>query len=101
MISSSVTEIDGWSFACCPGLTEITIPASVKILAGHSFEDNPTLEKVVFEGNVENMSPDYSTFQNCPSLASIVVPANMASAYKKKIHKEYHELIREGYIRSF
>ena len=70
-LPSTLQEISNAAFRQTT-ITEITIPASVKIIQGSAFYGCTKLTKVVFEG--EEMDELHGCFQNCINLKSIKLP---------------------------
>ncbi len=74
-IASTVQTIGIDSFKNCLGLTEVTIPGSVKTVGG--FTGCSNLQSVVLCDGVIQLS-DY-VFENCASLTSIITPSTLSS----------------------
>ena len=70
-LPSTLTEIANSAFRETP-ITEIIIPASVKIIQGSAFYGCKNLANVVFEG--DSMDELHGCFQKCTSLKSFIFP---------------------------
>ena len=66
IIPNSVTNIDTGAFAGCTSLQSIIIPNSVTSITSTAFANCTSLETVTFEGDVENIRIDYSSFAGTP-----------------------------------
>ena len=86
-LAGSITipnEIDGKivktiaddAFAKCTGITEVTIPSSVKELGARAFENCTVLSKVNL-GNIESIK--YDVFKGCTALTEITIPKTLKS----------------------
>lgn len=73
-LPSTLTEISNSAFRETP-ITEIIIPASVKIVQGSAFYGCKNLTKVVFESNA--MEEVHGCFQKCVSLKSVKFPGRV------------------------
>lgn len=71
---------DIWEKTGCDIIKSITIPASVQSIGGYAFEDCTNLEKVVIEGQPNEIEP--KTFAGCVSLKSIELPDSVKSIGK-------------------
>ena len=76
-ISSSVTSIEDWSFACCRGLTSIEIPNSVTSIGYCAFEDCSSLHAVTIPDSVIDIG-NYA-FYNCKGLTSVTIGNSVTS----------------------
>lgn len=80
----NVTAIEDYAFSGCSNLTEVVIPASVKSIGAHAFENCEKLAKVTFATVTENEVTktnvvsigDYA-FAGCTALNEIVLPASV------------------------
>lgn len=73
-LPATLTEIANAAFRATP-ITEIVIPASVKIVQGSAFYGCKNLAKVVFEG--DTMKELHGCFQQCTALRSIKLPSSV------------------------
>ena len=78
-IPSDITGIGYGAFSDHTKLTDVTIPANVKILENYAFSSCSNLENVIFESDslLEIIGSD--AFQSCKKLKSIVIPAEVKS----------------------
>jgi len=75
-IPASVKTIGMGAFAGCKGLTSLTIPATVTQLGAYMCKDLPALTKVVIKA--ETNSIPTAAFANCTKLANVELPSNIA-----------------------
>ena len=73
-IPAYMDEIPNGAFACTQ-ITEIIIPATVKVIQGSAFRDCKNLSRVVFEG--DRIDAVHGCFQRCTKLQSVVFPKNI------------------------
>lgn len=73
-LSNNLKEISNAAFRGTP-ITEIVIPASVKVIQGSVFQDCKNLAKVVFES--DNITSIGGCFQRCTALRSIKFPRHI------------------------
>lgn len=75
----TVTEIGGTSedSHCVGGFSSITIPDTVKTINQAAFVNNFMLEEIKFGENSQLTLIDQWAFQDCRSLSSITIPANV------------------------
>ncbi|HCS87106.1 MAG TPA: hypothetical protein DIW30_01315 [Bacteroidales bacterium] len=73
-IPACMDEIPNGAFACTP-ITEIVIPATVKVIQGSAFRDCKNLSRVVFEG--DRIDAVHGCFQRCTKLQSVVFPKSI------------------------
>jgi len=64
----------GGAFEGCYDITDITIPASVKIIGSWAFYYLPILETVVFKGDSDLEEINHSAFKYCSLLNTITIP---------------------------
>jgi len=76
-IADSVTEIGGWAFTECVGLTEVEIPSSVKTIGMSAFWGCSGLTEVAIPNNVTTIGA--TAFAECYSLSHITIPASVTS----------------------
>lgn len=57
------------------GVTEFTVPGTIKVLNGYVFEDNDTIVKVTLEEGIEETGK--SVFDTCASLETVVINAKL------------------------
>jgi hypothetical protein len=83
-IPNSVTNIVGVFGACrgltfygCRGLTNITLPDNIPILADMLFNGCSGLTKITIPRNVNRIG--YCTFLNCTALKSVTIPAGVTN----------------------
>lgn len=74
-IPSTVTEIGNAAFRG-NNMTEVVIPASVKVVRGSAFNQCPNLTKVVFQA--QSMDEIQGCFSLCTKLQSVTFPASLA-----------------------
>lgn len=67
----TVTGIRGTAFRASMGLTQVTIPNSVKTIDAFAFSNCRSLSDVTIGNGVTSI--EYSTFENCESLASVTI----------------------------
>lgn len=76
-LSESMTTISEYCFSLCKNLQEISIPNSVTTIGYNAFSDCTSLQSVIIPASVRELTKNiggyYGTFENCPSLTSIVV----------------------------
>jgi len=84
------------AFDACPGLKQITVPASVVEVGNYAFQNNADLETVTFEGLEIKMDKEGWVFAGCPSLKAINVPVKKLAYYKKHVDNELHGLLAES-----
>ena len=75
-IPASVTSIEGYAFAGCYGLTNVTIPVGVTTIGNEAF-DYCGLTNVTIPGSVTSIGSD--AFYNCTSLTSVTIPASVTN----------------------
>ena len=68
----TITAIADNAFAGCGGLTEITVPGSVKTIGASAFYCCGSLESITLSGGLESIG--YNCFNACSSLTEIVIP---------------------------
>lgn len=73
----TVTELGANVFASCPGVSAVTLPASVPIIPDGMLEGNNTLISVVIPEGVTAVGA--SAFRNCEKLASVQLPSTVTS----------------------
>ena len=73
----TVTELGANVFASCPGVSVVTLPASVPIIPDGMLEGNNTLVSVVIPEGVTAVGA--SAFRNCEKLASVQLPSTVTS----------------------
>ena len=77
VVSDGVTNIGGFAFRGCSGLTDITIPDSVTSIGNYTFEDCRSLTSVTIPSGVTNIGG--SAFRDCTGLTSITIPNSVTS----------------------
>lgn len=70
-IKDGVQSINSYAFANITGITELTIPASVKVIGDNAFKGCTSLEKVTFADGSALTSLGVGAFENCVSLKTI------------------------------
>ncbi|HHU84676.1 MAG TPA: leucine-rich repeat protein [Clostridiales bacterium] len=70
-----VTEIGESAFSDCTGLTEITIPDSVKTIGESAFYGCTGLTKITLPNSVKTIGE--SAFADCTGLTEIIIPASV------------------------
>ena len=69
IIPNSVTEIGGWAFSECTGLTSVTIPNSVDSIGDYAFEYCTGLTSIAIGNRVKCIG--YGAFEGCQGLTSV------------------------------
>ena len=77
IIKNGVTNIGGYAFEYCSGLTSITIPNSVMSIGEYAFYGCSGLTSVTIPNSV--MSIGEYAFRECSALISIMIPNTMTS----------------------
>jgi len=77
VITTGVTSIGNYAFACFESLILITIPNSVTKIGYHSFEFCYTLPSITIPNSVVNIGEQ--AFTHCSSLTSITIPNSVTS----------------------
>ena len=72
-----VTGIGPWAFYFCPGLTNVTIPASVASIGDYAFNSCGSLNSVLFGAGVTNIGNFAFTFDS--SLTGLTFPNGVTS----------------------
>ena len=99
-IPNGITEICGYAFYGCSGLTSISIPNSVTSIGDHAFDGCSSLTSVNIPNSVTSIGSaafynctsltsvnlsnnltkiEFYTFEDCSSLTSITIPQNVTS----------------------
>jgi hypothetical protein len=76
-LPGSVTEIRGWTFKDCRGLTSFTISGSVTAIGGYAFYNCSRLTSVTVPGSVTTIGE--GAFFECGSLASVTIPNSVTT----------------------
>ena len=76
-IPNSVTNIAGFAFSGCSGLTNVTIGNSVTSIGDGAFEDCSGLTSVTIPNSVTSIGS--SAFSGCSSLTSVTIPNSVTS----------------------
>ena len=76
-ISDSVTEIGGWAFTECIGLTAIELPASLKTIGMSAFWNCSGLKELTLPDSVTTIS--VTAFAECYGISRITIPASVTS----------------------
>ncbi len=76
VIPNTVTSIVSCAFESCKGLTSVTIPNSITIIEGKTFQYSG-LTSVVIPNSVKTIGGQ--AFSNCSSLASVTIPNSVTS----------------------
>ena len=71
-IPEGVTEIGGYAFEGCTGLTSVTIPAGVTKIGGRTFSGCTGLTSVTIPAGVTEIGS--SAFYGCKGLTSVTIP---------------------------
>ncbi len=77
VIPDGVTEIKGYAFYFCSGLTSVVIPNSVTSIGVRAFEDCSGLTSVVIPNSVTSIGEN--AFEGCSGLTSVVIPNSVTS----------------------
>ena len=77
IIKNGVTNIGGYAFEYCSGLTSITIPNSVTSIGEHAFSGCSDLPSIIIPNSVTSI--ENSTFSYCSGLTSITIPNSVTS----------------------
>lgn len=80
-IPDGVSSIGYSVFYSCFNLTSVELPASVTSLGVMAFTNCPMLDTVTIRSSIVSQC-DLSTFDDCPQLSSICVPAELVESYK-------------------
>ena len=70
-LPSSITEIEGGTFAHCP-LTSVSIPNTITVIGGAAFCDCSSLDSITIPHSVTTIGT--RAFQDCTGLTSITIP---------------------------
>lgn len=93
-IPDGVSGIGYSVFYSCFNLTSIELPASVMSLGVMAFTNCPMLDTVTIRSPIV-LPCDLSTFEACPQLSSICVPAELVDAYKTAdVWSDYANIIK-------
>jgi hypothetical protein len=76
-IPDSVTNIGGYAFSNCTGLTSVAIPNSVTNIGSYAFSGCTSLTSVAIPDSVTNIG-SYA-FSNCTGLTSVAIPNSVAN----------------------
>ena len=76
-IPNSVKSIGNYAFECCSGLTEVTIPNSVTSIGYHAFAYCSGLTKVTIPNSVISIGGD--AFYGCSGLTEVTIPNSVTS----------------------
>ncbi len=91
VIPDSVTEIKGYAFYGCTGLTSVTIGNSVTSIREDAFYNCTGLTSVVFEDTEGWQVSQYSNFSRYTSLSSAdLADASTAATYLKSTYRNYY-----------
>ena len=91
VIPDSVTEIKGYAFYGCTGLTSVTIGNSVTSIREDAFYNCTGLTSVVFEDTEGWQVSQYSNFSRYTSLSSAnLANASTAATYLKSTYRNYY-----------
>ena len=72
-----VTQIGRFAFACCGGLTSVTIPYSVTNIANNAFYCCKNLSSLNFPESIKTIG-NHAVYK-CPNLTSLVIPSSVTS----------------------
>ena len=93
-IPDGVTSIGYSVFSSCFNLTSIELPTSVMTLGVAAFSNCPMLDTVVLRSPMV-LPCDLSTFEDCPQISSICVPAELVESYKTaSVWSDYANIIK-------
>ena len=76
-IPNTVTNIEGYAFWNCTGLTSVTIPNSVTTIGEYAFQSCRGLTSVTIPNSVNSIGN--SAFRGCSGLTSITIPNQVTS----------------------
>ena len=74
-VTYPVTEINGYAFMNCSGLTAVSIPSSVTSIGTSAFENCSSLTTINIPSTVTYLS--YELFKGCISLTNIYIPSSI------------------------
>ena len=77
IIKNGVTNIGGYAFEYCSGLTSITIPNSVMSIGEYAFDNCLGLTSVTIPNSVTSIG--VSAFYRCSGLTSVTIPNSVTS----------------------
>lgn len=75
---TQITVLPEYTFAGCPNLHTITMPATLQTIENYAFAGNPNLNEVVFTGSTLT-SIGTGAFQNCTNMHKINIPSGVTS----------------------
>ncbi len=73
----SVTEIDGFAFYKCSGISSLTIPSTVKSIGSSAIEDCTSLSSLILSEGLESIGG--SAFEGCSGLKTLTIPSTVKS----------------------
>lgn len=79
IVKDTVTEIQGYAFSCCRGLTSISIPDSVTSIGGSAFSGCTGLTSITIPDSVTSIGA--CAFSGCTGLTSITIPESVTTIY--------------------
>ncbi|MCR5576171.1 MAG: leucine-rich repeat protein [Oscillospiraceae bacterium] len=79
-----VTEIEGYAFYSCRGLTSVTIPDSVTSIGSHAFSYCARLTRITIPDGVTSIED--STFSYCTALKSVTIPEGVTEIGNYAFH---------------
>ncbi len=77
IVDNGVTNIGNDSFACCKGLSSITLPDSITSIGERAFYGCAGIKQITIPKYVTQIG--IQAFQNCTGLTSITIPENVAT----------------------
>ena len=78
-VPASVTEISGFAFGCCSGLTSITLSAGITAIDSSTFQGCTNLTSLAIPAGVTRIG--FYAFSDCACLSHLTIPASVESVY--------------------
>ena len=82
VVGEGITHVGAYSFAHFPGVTEVSLPSTLKSISVQAFRDCVALQKVTIPASVSSIESD--AFTRCFSLAEFAVESGSASYSAKE-----------------
>lgn len=77
IVADGVTEIGGYAFADCTGITEIILPEGLKIIRSLAFKTCTSLTSITIPDSVETITDQ--AFYGCTSLKTVVLGEGLST----------------------